>query len=155
MGDERKAAENVEFRPLEVRNPDFPSDGLYLVHAAVKLRLAGFSRAILLRSNEQQVPIGGSIRMPKAALGKVIAADPRTRTATIDWGSLNRIARGDQFEIRTGMGDFWKLWIGKVEETSAAGYLAPITKVGPNAMNPNPRFPTPGISAKLIRPGTR
>ena len=72
------------------------------------------------------------------------------KTATLSLGSLHKIKPGDQFEIRTGMSEFWKLTISEVLPEFSRGRLEPLLRIGPNAMSPNPRFPERYVSATLI-----
>jgi hypothetical protein len=139
---------NTVVRPLEVQNPRFPSDGLYSVHAVAVLR-TGNGKCVL-RSNEQQVPVGGSRTMPKHPFGTVVRADADANTVTLDLGALQKIAVGDKFLIRTGMGDFWRMEVNRVGERQSTGKLTPADQHGRVAPDANPRFPRTGISARLI-----
>ena len=86
---------------------------------------------VLLRSNEQLVPIGGSHALPKSPLGKIVGADTNTWTATIDLGQANKIEIGDQFQTITHLiGEVWKLTITNVDRTWSQGFLQPITGHG-------------------------
>ena len=130
-----------------------PMDGLYSIHASVLLRLAENERTIqpapsapsnriLLRSNEQLVPVGGSHALPKHTLGKLISADTNRYTAAIDIGSVHKTVVGDQFWIHTGyIGQNWNLKITKVDPTVSFGVLEPILK-GQQALN-----------SRLLKPG--
>jgi hypothetical protein len=149
---------------LETQNPAFPADGLYSVHASVKLCVASPAQVgsagaseiesrgklsaeegngsdarevfkgtfdssnphgtIFLRSNEQQVPIGGSQQLPKFHLGRIVGADNNIDTATIDLGSWQKIEVGDRFKIWSGLIAYtWEMTVTNVGLTSAVGHF--------------------------------
>ena len=143
-----RTLKNRVVNPLEVQNPRFLTDGLYSVHAVIVLHTS--ESKIFLRSNEQQVPVGGSQEMPKHPLGTIVWPDPDAHTAKINLGSLHRIAVGDRFLIRTGMQDFWRLTIRVVEETQSTGDLAPTDSQGKDRAGANPKFPQRDTYARLI-----
>ena len=136
--------------PNSVQNPEFAAPGLYSVHATVTI-LTG-DGAVLLRSNEQLVSFGGSRENPKHTFGKLWRVNERTKTATLGLGSLHKIERGDQFRIRTGMLDFWKLTITEVSPESSTGRLEPEPWRGPGrpAAEHTPPFPERMMDATLI-----
>ena len=134
--------------PNTVQNPDFPFPGLYSVHATLRINRA--DRAVLLRSNEQMVAVGGNPGAPKHTYGQLWGTETETKTARLGLGSLHKIEQGDEFQIRTGMMDFWKLTITQVEPESSTGRLEPLARVGPNPTNVNPRFPERHENATLI-----
>lgn len=103
-------------RPTEVMNPYFPTEGLFSVRAEFKVAVSGLDQPVLLRSNEQLVPIGGSSRAPKASSARVIATAPEKNQATLDRGALNGVEAGDKFLVRTGFADFWLLTVTSVED---------------------------------------
>ena len=117
---EGRHLKNRVANPNEVQNPEFPFPGLYSVHATVNVITS--ERTVLLRSNEQLVPVGGSRAMPKSTLGQVLQVDDNGTTALMSLGSLQKIEPGDQFE-HLSKGDYWKLTITKVEPTHSAGNL--------------------------------
>ncbi len=136
--------------PNAVQNPEFAAPGLYSVHAMVTI-LTG-DGAVLLRSNEQLVSFGGSRENPKHTFGKLWRADENTKTAMLGLGSLHKIERGDQFLIRTGMLDFWKLTITEVSPESSTGRLEPEPWRGRErpAAERLPPFPTRMMDATFI-----
>jgi hypothetical protein len=130
--------------PLKVQNPEFAENGLYSVHASLVIGVA--RRTVLLRSNEQPVPIGGSREMPKFTYGPLWDTDEKTRTAMLGLGSLQKIVPGDRFLIHTGyIGWTWKLRITKVEADHSFGTLEP------SILNSTNVFPARGSNAALIR----
>jgi hypothetical protein len=134
--------------PNRVQNPEFPFPGLYSVHALLKIDTG--DRTLLLRSNEQLVSIGGSRESPKHSYGQLLGVDADTKIATLGLGSLHKIEAGDEFQIRTGMTDFWKLTITQVAPESSTGGLESLPRAGLNPTNSNPRFPERYINATLI-----
>lgn len=188
-----KRLKNKVTHILYTKNPIFPTDGLYSVHATVKLcvvnqaqagdsaapanrelrghsttnietdlggRIADFRKSvaksepqgtIFLRSNEQQVPIGGSRQLPKFPLGRVVWADTNIDSATIDLGTLQRIEIGDRFRIWSGYIAYaWELNVTNVGLSSAIGHFELIT--GGSRTNAHPRQVLPGLGmlAELI-----
>ena len=105
---------------------------------------------MLLRSNEQLVAVGGNTGAPKHTYGQLWGTEADTRTARLGLGSLHQVEPGDEFQIRTGMMDFWKLTITQVEPETSTGRLEHLPRVGPNPTNPNPRFPERYQNATLI-----
>jgi hypothetical protein len=146
---EGRRLKNKVTDPNNVQNPEFPFSGLYSVHALLKIK-AG-RHLVLLRSNEQLVAIGGSRESPKFTYGQLWSVEADSKTATLSLGSLHKIKPGDQFEIRTGMSEFWKLSVSEVLLEISNGRLEPLLRIGPNAMSPNPRFPDRYMSATLIQ----
>ena len=130
--------------PLEVQKPEFTEAGLYSVHASIVLTVAG--RSVLLRSNEQLVPIGGSHQLPRHTYGSLWWSDEKTKTAMLSLGSRQRIMPGDRFLIHSGnIGMTWTLTITRVEADRSFGSLEPVRE------NPTPAFPGPGANAALIQ----
>ena len=146
---EQRRLKNKVTDQLSVQNPEFPFAGLYSVHATMKIEV-GEHRVLLLRSNEQLVSIGGKQELPKHTYGPLWGLDASAKTATLGLGSLHKIVVGDEFRIRTGMSEFWKLTISDVSPDVSTGGLEPLLQVGPNAMNPNPRFPERYMHATLL-----
>ena len=134
--------------PNTVQNPEFPFPGLYSVHATLKISRG--DRAVLLRSNEQLVAVGGSRAAPKHTYGQLWEVEADTKTARLGLGSLHKIEPGDEFQIRTGMLDFWKLTVTQVEPKFSTGRLERLPRIGPNPTNPNPRFPERYMNATFI-----
>jgi hypothetical protein len=135
--------------PNSVQNPDFPFPGIYSVHAALKIN-AG-DRLVLLRSNEQLVAIAGSQQAPKSSYGQLWGVEANSKTARLSLGSLHKIEAGDEFQIRTGMSEFWKLTISQVLPEFSTGHLEPLLRIGSNTTSPNPRFPERYMNATLIQ----
>jgi hypothetical protein len=134
--------------PNNVQNPEFPFPGLYSVHATLKIETG--DRTVLLRSNEQLVAVGASRESPKHSYGQLIGVDADAKTATLGLGALHKIEPGDEFQIRTGMTDLWKLTVTQVAPDYSAGRLEPSPRVGLNSTNSNPRFPERYANATLI-----
>jgi hypothetical protein len=100
---------------------------------------------VLLRSNEQLIPIGGSRELPKHTYGPLWGAYEETKTAMLGLGSLHKIAMGDRFLIHTGtIGMTWTLTLTKVEADRSMGTLEPART------DPTPVFPRQGWNATLI-----
>jgi hypothetical protein len=135
--------------PNRVQNPEFAQPGLYAVHASLVVNTR--ERDVLLRSNEQLVPVGGSYAMPKHSFGMIHGVDKEARTATLNLGALHKIERGDQFRVGTRM-DLWKLIITDVRPDFSIGRLEPLLQIGANPTNPNPPLPEARMSATLLAP---
>lgn len=134
---------NKVSNPLEVQNPEFTENGLHSIHASIVITVA--DQSVLLRSNEQLVPIGGSRELPKHTYGPLWGTYEDKKTAILGLGSRHKIIPRDQFLIRSGyIGMTWTLTITKVEADRSFGTLAP------SQMNPTPAFPLPGANAALI-----
>jgi hypothetical protein len=104
--------------------------------------------SVLLRSNEQQVPVGGSYALPKFPMGKLMFVDTDKLTATLDLGSAHRIEVGDQFRIFTrSIGHFWILKITHADPTYSVGTLEPLSKTG---QSPDALVLRSGTAAALI-----
>jgi len=100
---------------------------------------------------ENGVAIGGSRESPKHSYGQVWGVDAEANTATLGLGVLHQIEPGDEFQIRTGMTDFWKLTIAQVAPESSTGRLEPLPRGGFSSVNANPRFPERYMNATLNR----
>ncbi|HEX2746358.1 MAG TPA: hypothetical protein VHM91_00055, partial [Verrucomicrobiales bacterium] len=109
--------------PLSVQNPEFPVPGLYSVHAVLHLPTA--AGMVSLRSNEQQFAAGNSVALPKSTFGQVISADPKSNFGQINLGTIHQVKTGDQFRIRTGYSEYYRLTITKTEPSWSGGTLAP------------------------------
>lgn len=139
---------NKENPTLDMSTQPLPTDGLYSVRAVVTIRTT--KGTLTLESNEQKVPVGGSREMPKHPLGRTIRINADTLRASIDLGSPEKIAHGDQFILRTGMGDFWRLTIDRVGPKESEGQLVPSDWSGRDAPAAKPPLPTPGTLARLL-----
>jgi len=113
----------------ENKKPLFPSAGLYGVRIRVLL-VTDAGERILLTSNEQQVPVGGSVAMPKYATAQVVSAYPEKKIATINLGSDHGIAKGDTFLIKWGLQASWRLTITNVHEQFAEGAVKTLHSEG-------------------------
>jgi hypothetical protein len=153
---------NRVIHPNSNRNPFFPSEGLYGVHAELLLNVETEAvdtkrdvssdrdrhsgrRPVLLRSNEQLVPVGGSTRAPKTAIGVVQDVTDDLKPAQISVGTVDGIKPGDQFLARTGMSTFWEM---TVTETHV-GYSKVSVKLGPLGAG---RVSTPRTH-EMLKPG--
>jgi hypothetical protein len=134
--------------PIHVPNPEFPFPGMYSVHATLKIYTA--DETVLLRSNEQLAAIGGSREFPKHTYGQLEGVDEETRIATLNLGASHKIEPGDEFQIRIGLTDLWKLTISQVGPDSSTGHLAPWPRVGQDSTNSNMKFPERYMNAALI-----
>jgi hypothetical protein len=121
---------------------------LYSVHTTLKINTG--DRTVLLRSNEQLVSIGGRRESPKHSYGKLLGVDADSKTATLGLGALHKIEPGDEFQIPTGMTEFWRLTIGQVAPEFSTGRLEPLPRAGLSPPNPHPRFPERYMNATLI-----
>jgi len=135
--------------PNAVQNPRFPTPGLYSVHATIVLNTP--KGPIRLRSNEQLVPAGHSREMPKHTFGQLGEDDAVAKTATLNLGSLHKIMPGDQFRIRTGMLDFWKLTITQANPEFSSGRLEP-EPMPLESSKLTPNVPERRTSATLLSP---
>ena len=98
---------------------------------------------VLLRSNEQQVPVGGSTALPKHSLAALVSADTNALTAVIGLGTMHKIEKGDQFRILTGsIGVFWILTITNADRAFSAGTLKTSSPRGY------------AVDSTVLRPGT-
>ncbi len=150
-GDRR--LKNRVVRPLDVQNPQFPTDGLYSVHAVAVVRTPDGD--VLLRSNEQQVPIGGSQQVPRHTVASVSYVNAEARTANLSLGTLHKISIGDRFLIATPnfLGDpnyGWRLTVASTNPTECTGTLTPADHRGRDAPSTKPRLPERGAIATLI-----
>ena len=134
--------------PLTVQNPEFPTPGLYSVHAVLVLPVT--DGTVLLRSNEQLVPIGGSVALPKHTFATLTYVNPETKEGRINLGSLHKIAVGDAFQMRAGFGYFWKLTITQTDLWTATGSLEPMPVPPSITVSQPPPFPERGLWATLI-----
>ena len=159
---------NRLIRPNAVHNPYFPTDGLYATHVELKLQVPGAApgtlpprvqghgkHAILLRSNEQLVSVGGSKATPKSAVARVSRIEEGHRSASISLGSLHGIEVGDEFILRTGMSVFWRLAVMAVEERHSVVTLHPQSYGGELTSEfRQHEYPRPNSSVGLVPPGT-
>lgn len=128
-------------------SPYFPTDGLYGIRAKF-LAVTKDGKRILLTSNEQPVPVGGSVEMPKYATARIIRVDPEKKTAAINLGSDQRIEKNDKFSLRYGTLGCWHLTITEVDEGLARGTVETIKREGEDV----PLFPKKDWIASLMRP---
>lgn len=148
-----KTLKNKVSNPLYVQNPEFPQPGLYAVRATLAISTGG--EPILLRSNEQFFAAGGSNALPKSTWGHLKEVD-KDSTAIISLGALEKVAVGDQFRIRTGYSEYYRLSITKTEAEWSFGVLfpepltselskagVPYPKVGQGALLATDKLPVP------------
>ncbi|HUR46878.1 MAG TPA: hypothetical protein VMZ27_13450 [Candidatus Saccharimonadales bacterium] len=136
--------------PNDVQNPEFPTPGLYSVHASASILTS--TGAVLLRSNEQLVSVGRSQALPKHTYGRLSSFDPEKRNGTLSLGSLHKITPGDVFTIRGGkMGSDWNMTITRTEATYSFGLLEPAPPTS-GALPREPRLPKDGNVAVLQVP---
>ena len=133
-----------------MQNPEFRLPGLYSVHATVAIITS--ERTLQLRSNEQLVPVGGSHEMPKHSYGALLDASAERKTGTLNLGSLQKIERGDQFQIGHPYRGLWKLTVTEVHDAISVGSLEPLPPVVPTAANYHPLFPERNMPATLMLP---
>jgi hypothetical protein len=132
--------------PNAVQNPQFPSSGLYSVHATLAVRTD--QRTMRLRSNEQLVAVGGSREQPKHTFGRLSDVDAAAKTASLNLGALQKIEVGDKFRLSTMLGS-WVLTITNVDREWSTGRLEP----EPVAADPSrvaARLPERNMAATLI-----
>jgi hypothetical protein len=135
--------------PTAVQNPQFPTPGLYSVHATLVVNTP--QGPVRLRSNEQLVPTGGSREMPKHTFGQLGEVDAAAKTATVNLGSLHKIKPGDRFRIRTGMLDYWRLTITQVSPEFSSGRLEPEPMPAESSKR-TPNVPERRANATLLLP---
>jgi hypothetical protein len=134
--------------PNAVQNPQFPASGLYAVRAALVVRTD--QRTVRLRSNEQLVSVGGSRAMPRHTFGRFQDVDAAAKTATLDLGTLHKVAVGDKFHHQSMLGS-WVLTITKVEPEWSFGRLEPESVPGGGEpARVLTRLPERGMGATLI-----
>lgn len=109
--------------PNQVQNPEFPTPGLYSVHANLALDLP--KGRVLLRSNEVQVPVGNTRELPKHTYGQLMGVDSDAKIGTLNLGSLHKIQQGDEFVHFSKRGS-WKLTLTDVYPDYSVGNLEPI-----------------------------
>ena len=107
---------------------------------------------ILLRSNEQLVPIGGSRELPRHTFGKVAWVNTNQNKAMIDLGLQQKIEVGDRFRVYTGRIGYWDLKITKLSLTTAEESLQPINEQDPLSATKYMPPVEPGQFAELILP---
>jgi hypothetical protein len=162
-------------RKIRTDSPTFPLDGLYSVHASIRLCLADAKQArrtalnraeladtgrsftkgvddsearntIFLRSNEQLVPIGGSRAKPKNTMGRIIAVGHSG--AAIDLGAMHKVQIGDQFRVYSKYkAHQWILTIRQVMLNESAGVLEPVPS---SRAKPDISYLKPGDLAELL-----
>jgi len=109
--------------------PRFQFVGLYGIRARAVLQRKNGERVLLI-SNEAQLAVGGSSKLPKFSVGRVVHADQGPQTASIDIGSDHRVEVGDVFWLRRGSGRvLWRLTITKTMSHSALGSLEAVPQV--------------------------
>lgn len=175
-----RALKRTSIHPFTTHNPRFAMDGLYSVRASILLRLAEeeakrtpvvpawkadpewehFRTAsvdcephgtILLRSNEQLVPVGDSREVPKHTLGQLVWSDTNHTMARIDLGSVHKVANGDEFQILTGyIAAVWRIVITNVGTTFSTGTLRPVTQN--SKVVPDSGVLIPGARAEFLAP---
>lgn len=101
-------------------NPQFEEPGLYSVRALLDVPTA--SGTVRLRSNEQLVSIGGSLRAPKPTAARIENVARNGQTARIDLGELDQVATGDQFEFLSKTSS-WRITITESHRHSSEGTL--------------------------------
>ncbi len=130
--------------PLSVQNPDFPVPGLYSVHAVLHLPTA--AGMVLLRSNEQQFAAGDSAALPKSTFGQIISVEMKSNFGQINLGTIHQVKTGDQFRIRTGYSEYYRLTITRTEPSWSGGTLAP-EPLTPDDSRASVPFPSVGQGA--------
>jgi hypothetical protein len=127
--------------------PYFPTRGLYGVRARIVV-MTKDGKQVLLTSNPVQVSVGGSKAMPKWATGRLVSVQPEKKTASINLGANQKIAKGDVFVIRYGFQASWRLTV-----TSAGPWLAEGTvETVHHAGRDTPQFPREQSMATLVPP---
>ena len=134
--------------PLEAQNPELLLPGLYSVHATVAIITS--ERTVQLRSNEQLVSSGRSHEMPKHSYGELLDASAERKTGRLNLGSLQKIERGDQFQVGHPYRGLWKLTITEVDNTVSVGSFEPLPPVVPPPANYHPPFPERNQPATLM-----
>jgi hypothetical protein len=129
-------------------NPSFPVDGLYAGRAVVTVRASGVD--YLLRSNEQQVRVGGRDKTPRHTCGRVFWTNAAKRAAGLDLGSLQGVKVGGRFVARTGMAGFWRLTIGRVGPQASSGTAVACDGWGEEVKEPEGPLPRFGGDARLV-----
>jgi hypothetical protein len=120
--------------PFAAQNPSFTENGLHSVHVSIVISASGHQ--VLLRSNEQLVPIGGSRTLPKHTYGKLCGVDVKTKTARLCLGSMHNIMIGDRFRIRSDLIQMhWTLTITQVWANYSSGTIE-ASKVDPERVFP-------------------
>ena len=95
---------------LFTHNPELAEPGLYSVHFTLDVITATGTHR--LRSNEQQVLIGGSPKQPRHTYGHITSLR-QGRKAGFSLGSLDQVKVGDVFEITSKTGS-WRLTVVEV-----------------------------------------
>jgi hypothetical protein len=130
--------------------PYFPSEGLYSVRAKVIVH-TDKAEDILLYSNEQVVPVGGSIALGKHGLAYVTHIDEEKQQVVLSLGSHHRIAKGDVFRVPGSSFSGWMLTVVEVRSFSS---LATVEKSGPHKDTLEP-LPPKSSKAQLWEFGQR
>lgn len=119
----KRQLKNKVSDPIRVQNPYFPNDGLYEIHAAVTLQTA--NGPVFLRSNAQQISVGGSEKMPKYTFGTIRVYSETNRSVILDLGSAQEVSKGDRFLVLTGfIGINWCFTVTNVGPTYSLGDIA-------------------------------
>jgi hypothetical protein len=101
-------------------NPSFDEPGLYSVR--ITLDVPTGTGTVRLRSNEQLVSIGGSLKAPKPTAARIEHVSRNRQTARIDLGALDQVAPGDQFDYLSKTSS-WRLTITDAYKHSSEGTL--------------------------------
>ena len=108
-------------------------------------------KQVLLTSNPVQVVVGASKAMPKWATGRLVSVQPEKKTASINLGRNQKIAKGDVFMIRYGLQASWRLTVTEVGPWWAEGTVQTVHHAGRDT----PRFPRQQSVATLVPPKDR
>lgn len=101
-------------------NPALDEAGLYSVRVVLDVPTA--TGTVRLRSNEQLVSVGGSVRAPKPSAARLESVSRDLQSVRIDLGGLDQVARGDQFDF-TSKTAAWRITITDTHPHSSEGTL--------------------------------
>ena len=131
---------SLKSRNNMLRSPYFRLPGLYGIRASMVFT-TDENKKILLYSNEVQVSIGGSNKLPVIATGHVLYVDTLSKLVSIDLGAIHGVVVGDVFDCIESDGD-WELKIVNVGE-----YRSEATSKGIEWKGPAPKSPYPPHNA--------
>lgn len=125
----------------------FPSDGLYNIRAEF-IAVSKEGKRILLYSNDCQLAVGGSTKLPKFSVARIVRCDPVNGTVLLDLGADHQIKPDDKFRTSYFPYASWEIVITEVKDTVSIGLVKTVAR-DPSGENV-PVFPEEGWSADLV-----
>jgi hypothetical protein len=124
----------------------FPSDGLYSIRARF-LAVSKGGKRILLYSNDYQLAVGGSTKLPKFAVAPIVQCDPANGKVLLGLGSDQQIEPNDKYRTTFFPFASWEILITEVGDTTSTGLVKTLAR---DSRENVPVFPKVGWSAVLV-----